>query len=307
MCEGRRPFSLTEWAEDGCQDILVLGNDEASREVMDPINQAIFQRAVEVALARREATPHERDQGENQTLFMLDEVREAGPLDGLGRLLNKGRSKNCVAILGFQSIEGMVDVYGQNVAHELCGQCAHLAVLKLNSGQTAEWGVDLFGHRLTTDISGTHGTDTEGRMNRSMQAGENVRSWLNTDDFLYLPEAGPKHGLWGYVRTPEVDPEQHDLWMHLSWSEVLALQPPVPDGTGWRAPHLRRPEGEMYLRPWDEDDWARLGFPGEPPPWTGPPKQDEPSPSDPSPSGPSSPTPAPRAFPGLRPIVVADF
>jgi hypothetical protein len=306
--EGRKPFSLSRWAEDDCQEILVLGNDEASRAVIDPLNQAIFKRAVEVSLARREATAQERDRGENQTWFLLDEIREAGFLDGLGRLLTKGRSKNCCIALGFQAIEGLSAVYGDDVAHELCGQCSHLAVLRLNSGKTANWAVELFGRRLASELSSTRGTDTEGKVNNSTQAGLGDRTWLYTSDFMYLPEAGPEHGIWGFVRTPQVDPERHDLWMNLAWSYVQSLLPPSAPHTGWRAPFIRRPVEDEYLQPWDAADWQRLGFPGEPPDWADGPAPDSPGPDGPAPAQ-AEPdnSPPPRAFPGLRPISVAEF
>ena len=94
-------FSLREWLreEPGNQggQILVLGNDESARAAIDPINQALFKRAVELTLSRPERSPQERQSGANQLWFFLDEIREAGRLDGLGRLLTKGRSKGACA------------------------------------------------------------------------------------------------------------------------------------------------------------------------------------------------------------------
>lgn len=317
--EGRQPFSLSRWVEDDGDDILILGNDEAARAVIDPLNQAIFNRAAELLLARREATPCERETGENQTFFFLDEIREAGRLDMLGRLLTKSRSKNGAVCLGFQSIEGMREVYGGHVANDLTGQCSHVAILRLNDGSTAEWAVEMFGEHLDDNVSDTQGTDSDGNVTRSIQSGMDDRTWLYTSDFLYLPEAGPENGIWGYVRVPQLNPQEHDLWFHLSWDEIQANLPPVGDATGWRAPFIPRPEEHHYLRPWDAADWARLGFPGEPPDWEDdggrpvPPPDGPPAPAasaadaPPVRENPPAPPVAPRAFPGLRPISWDDY
>ena len=63
----------------------------------------------------------------------LDDVREAGKLDGLSRLLNQGRTKGACVVLGFQDSDGMRDVYGEYVANELVGQCANKAILRVEN------------------------------------------------------------------------------------------------------------------------------------------------------------------------------
>ena len=132
----KRRVSLTEWIEK--EFILVLGSNEEHRAALDPINRVLFQRATELTLSQSESDSR-------RTWFFLDEVRDLGNLDSLGRLMTKGRSKGVSVVLGFQDIEGMHDAFGKERANEFIGQCANKAVLRLNSPETAKWASELFG------------------------------------------------------------------------------------------------------------------------------------------------------------------
>lgn len=256
-------FSLSEWVSDDPRcSTLVLGNDEASRAAIDAINQAVFKRASELLLAKRESTEREKSEGLNQTWFFLDEVREAGRLDGLSRLLTKGRSKGACVVLGFQDIAGMRAVYGDEVANEICGQCNNVAILRLNSPTTAEWAVELFGRRLASTKGGSRSIDSEGRSNRGRDTGEDERPYVYTSDFLYLPQTSKTNGLSGYFRSPNIHPEEHELAVHLPWLEIAPLLPQVADvrEDSMRAARKPRPVSEHYLQPWNEEDRKRLGL-----------------------------------------------
>jgi len=131
-----RSVSLTDWVKG--ESILVLGNNEAHRAAHDPINRVIFQRATELTLDLDESDTR-------RVWFFLDEVRDMGSLESLGRLMTKGRSKGVSVVLGFQDIEGMHDAFGKERANEFIGQCANKAILGLNSPETAKWASELFG------------------------------------------------------------------------------------------------------------------------------------------------------------------
>ena len=123
--------SLTEFMQG--ELVLVLGNDESCRTALDAINRVLFQRLSELILSGPETRTR-------QTWIFLDEVREAGRLDGLSRLMTKGRSKGACVALGFQAIEGMRAVYGEHVASEITGLCNHKAILRLESPPSAQSG-----------------------------------------------------------------------------------------------------------------------------------------------------------------------
>ncbi len=90
-----RRVSLRRWL--ATESILILGNDEDNRAALDTINQLIFKRLSELILAQPEREPA----SERTTWLLLDEIREAGRLDGLSALLTKGRSKGAAVLLGF--------------------------------------------------------------------------------------------------------------------------------------------------------------------------------------------------------------
>jgi hypothetical protein len=182
--------SLKEWAEVG-GSILVLGNDEEARAPIDAINRVLFRRASELVLARPE-TPHP------DTWFILDEVREAGRLDGLGGLLTKGRSKGAAVVLGFQDIEGMRAVYGDKEANELVGQCAHKALLRLESPATAEWAAQVVGQSEWVEEKVT---DSGG--GRSVTYERVKREGVLPSEFQSLPPTNPWNGLSGVFIAPE--------------------------------------------------------------------------------------------------------
>lgn len=250
-------FSLKDWVSGTFSDILVLGNDEAGRSSIDPINRAIFQRATELLLARPETTGKQKTTGDKQTWFFLDEVREAGRLDGLSSLLTKGRSKGGCVVLAFQDIEGMRDVYGNEVANELCGQCNNTIILRLNSPSTSQWASELFGKRI--DVSRGGGTEGSG-LSSSYSFQEQERPFYFTSDFSYLPSANGENGLSGYLRNPQISPDVQSARWHLEPSEVSQMLPKGNSQEGYFAPSMPRDPGDFYLEPWTEADWDRLGF-----------------------------------------------
>jgi len=274
--EAKQTFALSKWVKEGCRDVLVLGNDESSRAAIDAINQAIFKRATELLLANREAKTSEKNTGENQTWFFLDEVREAGKLDGLSRLLTKGRSKGACIVLGFQDIDGMRNAYGEEIAHEICGQCNNIAVLKLNSPSTAKWATELFGSRLTQTRNSSGGMG-RGGVQASAGVGEEERPWVYTSDLLYTPPTSLSAGLRGHFRSPDIDPEKNDLSVHLDWNTDIKpfLPTPHPDVAAKEAinkvspfcARIPRDVPEHYLKPWNAEDWDRLGFTCPIPAW----------------------------------------
>lgn len=255
-------FSLDEWSKGTFSDILVMGNDESGRAAIDPINRAIFKRASELILSRTETTDEEKATGERQTWFVLDEVREAGKLDGLGSLMTKGRSKGACIVLSFQDIEGMRSVYGNEVANELCGQCTNSIVLRLNSPSTAQWASELFGKYLGEG-------ENSGIQSGGVSAGltQQEMPYLYTSDFAYLPSAGLDKGVTGFLRDPELNPKARNPKWHLTGNQIRQLSPPKAESTGYLSAFMPLPDDSFYLKPWDAADWRRLGFGGVLPNW----------------------------------------
>jgi type IV secretory pathway TraG/TraD family ATPase VirD4 len=279
-------ISLREWVEGDEKAVLVLGNDEAARAAIDPINRAIFKRAVELVLARKERTQAERESGDNQIWFFLDEVREAGKLDGLGRLLTKGRSKNACVMMGIQDLDGLKEVYGAEVANELCSQFNNIAVLRVNSPDTAKWATDLFGRRLEVARNSSVGLSSGSESGLTMNQGksEEERPFIYSESFLYGPNAAAAKGVYGYRKGPDQqvnEMSRQDIVTRLRFSETTEVtRMPKTElsrllgeamrQSGDQVAHLAgeflpRSSGDQYLELWSADDWSRLGIQGNPP------------------------------------------
>ena len=244
----QQSISLSEWLSD--EYILVLGNDEEARSPIDAINQVIFKRLSELVIAQPESTTR-------RTWFFIDELKEAGRLEGLTSLLTKGRSKGACVVLGFQDIEGLSVTYGDSrAAKEIVGLCANKAILRTDSTETAKWAASLFGSRemleyRTTESSGESkaGKQTSTTQSEQIQQRETV---------LYaeigaLPVCGPANGLSGYYIIPEIGAYKAAIGWR--WIQDILLPPDLS------VPNVvRRPSEHQYLSGWGTKDQQRLGI-----------------------------------------------
>jgi type IV secretory pathway TraG/TraD family ATPase VirD4 len=242
--------SLAEFIEG--EFVLVLGNDESTRTALDAINRVLFQRLSELILSQDESRTR-------QTWLFLDEVREAGRLEGLSRLMTKGRSKGACVALGFQAIEGMREVYGNNVAAEIAGLCNNKAILRLESPVSAQWGSSLFDKVEEIDRRESRSWSRNGRgilpsLGRSRTLAEQR---LTTDavmasEIMTLPPTGPENGLNGYFMTRARGAYTASIpWNQLKW---------MPNRPEVFADVSPRPESSQYLREWTSEDLERLGL-----------------------------------------------
>ncbi|HRI12457.1 MAG TPA: type IV secretion system DNA-binding domain-containing protein [Verrucomicrobiota bacterium] len=248
--------SLRRWLED--ESILVLGNDEANRVAMDTMNRLIFQRLSELILGQSEVSaPDPR-----QTWLFLDEVREMGRLEGLSRLLTKGRSKGVAAVLGFQDVAGLHSVYGKDVAEEILGQCNSKVLLRLNSPGTAKWASQLFGTREVLERSKSQnrsrscrnfGFDSSASSGEAVSSGITRREVVLESEFLDLPEPNPDDGLDAYFLNPITGGFRDHLSGDWIGRNLIPADPRMPD-------LMPRPESDQYLRPWCEEDAALFGL-----------------------------------------------
>ena len=210
------------------------------------MNRLIFRRLSEIILSQQELLRF--DANSRRTWMFLDEVREAGRLEGLSRLLTKGRSKGVAVVLGFQDIAGLHDVYGKEVAEELVGQCSIKAILRLNSPETAAWASRLIGSREVIESRRGQSRDCRsslpslGHTGESLSHGIATRRVVLDSEFFDLPVTSPQTGLTGYFITPLTGPfKQH---LPGSWLNEHLL-PPNPDIPNFIPRHIEH----QYLRP----------------------------------------------------------
>ncbi len=247
-------LSLRDWLTE--ESILLLGNDEENRAAIDTINRLLFQRLSELLLSQQE---NDLKNPRVHWLF-LDEVREAGRLDGLSRVLTKGRSKGVAVVLGFQDVNGLRHLYGREVADELLGQCNTKIILRLNSPETAEWASKSHGKREVVERSLGRsqnrnfrglGLNSGGSSGSSESNGIAERAVVLDSEFLDLPETTKETGLSAYFLSPLTGAFRDNIpgaWID---GALMPVDPDVPNV-------ISRPEIQQYLRPWDESDEATI-------------------------------------------------
>ena len=263
-----RRFSLLEWSDS--QDVLLLGNEELGRASIDGVNRAIFGRAAEVLLS---LPARDRVARAERTWIYLDELREAGRIDGVGRLLNKGRAAGVTLALAFQDVDGLRDVYGGQVAGEITGQCGTLAILRLSSPETAKWAASLFGEYLGEEVTRdpSFGSNSGVSVSRKTQTSE--RKNVYSSELLFLPKTSVRAGLTAYYKHSEQGPRA-ETRRTADWARDVAPHLGRTGSVPAFLPHDS--SSSFHLQPWDQDDWERLGFDGEVPDY----RSQEPEPGD---------------------------
>jgi type IV secretory pathway TraG/TraD family ATPase VirD4 len=190
----RTPFSLKRWILDQEESVLVLGSNENAREATDTLNRLFFRQLSKFLISRDGVI--EKD----ETWIFLDELREAGRLDGLRQLLLRGRSKGVAVAMGFQDVQGIYAAYGEHEGAELIGAAQNLVLLHINPSapKTAEWASSVFGTRRLEERSRTRG-DGGLSVSLQMQMVPNLLPILFTQ--LPLPAQEQRVHYFAYTNT----------------------------------------------------------------------------------------------------------
>ncbi len=240
-------ISLQDWANGAF--VLVLSTDESMRRSLDAINQTMFKRATELVLAQNESPDRE-------TWIVLDELREAGKLDGLTSLLTKGRSFGTRVIVGFQDIEGLRAVYGDKEANEIAGLCSNKATFRLDDAETALWASKLFGdYEYYEKQQSTTSNTSSGQTTTSQTTTQQLkkRQVVMPEQILGLPPTNRHNGLSGYYISPIVGCFHSTLTAEYLEENLLPANPNEPN-------FIPRSKDQLYLKPWNEFDLQRLNL-----------------------------------------------
>lgn len=138
----KRLLSLRKWAADGYKgrrQIVAQGgpDPDLSRRYISAMINTLIPEVISPAL---------EDDEQRALVFMLDEFPSLGKIN-VAPLIDKGRSKGCVVILGYQSIEQIKDIYGNNFANGLTTMCGTHIVCQTFMGDTQELIAGHFGKR----------------------------------------------------------------------------------------------------------------------------------------------------------------
>lgn len=89
---------------------------------------------------------------------------------------------------------------------------------------------------------------------------EQERPFYYTSDFSYLPTANRQNGISGFLRNPEIRPDAEDAHWTLTAGAIDSKSPGAAAESGWLSASMPRSPDSLYLEPWTEEDWKRLGF-----------------------------------------------
>ena len=256
-----REISLNEWVSGDRDFILVLGCEHTNRAAIDAINQVIFKRISELILDLDDA-----EDGKPKIWIFLDEFVRAGKLDGIVELATEGRSKGAAIVLGFQDINGARAVYGKEVAEEIVGQCSNIAILRLQSPDTAEWASRLFGKY---EIPETKITRNRGYTGSQESSGA---SWVTdlvqresvlASEFMYMPPTNKKNGLSGIRYVPGIG----RIDFPIEGTKVFGKESANGEWSGgllWpkfkEKGMIKRKSQLQFLNDWELKDFERLGL-----------------------------------------------
>lgn len=233
-------LSIVKWLSGS--EILILGNDERMRSVLDTVNQLFVSLAAQHVLTQPESSTR-------RTWFFFDEFSEAGKLRGLESVILRGRSKGCCVVLGFQDIEHVHAVYEKELGNTIVGQCGNKAFLRIESPETADWASRSFGDSERVEISQTVTRSKDG-VSKTAAEQRQLRASVLASQFMGLPVCGPQNGLHGYylLRSFGGYPASYQ------WDQVMKQV-----GTVHNFKALdEAPRSWQYLAEWSEGDEARL-------------------------------------------------
>ena len=256
-------ISLREWIQSK-EKILVLGNSPTNRTAIDAINQVLFKRLSQIILEEQPEIDVEKDH--RRVWVFIDEFVRAGRLNGAVELATEGRSKGVSFVIGFQDINGLRAVYGREVAEEIVGQCANVALLRMQSPDTAEWASTFIGQmrEIETDPSitivaggGTQVSSADKLMDRPKYLASFFR---NIPPVSKAAEQGV-HGICYSPFPPlarEAEFTNDYKWLFVEFN----LWPKSKTVEGFN--RCDNPE-DQYLKEWDDEksgngqsDWERL-------------------------------------------------
>jgi hypothetical protein len=250
-------FSITNWHQS--QRILILPPPRIVAGQSDSTDAiACFNRMLFTRLSTSiDALPEAATQAVPPRMWMiLDELRFAGNLPGLDKLLTQGASKGARVVVTFQDISGLREAVGKEKAEEITSLCANQAFFRAGNSEMAKWMASQFGtervRQSQVSVSDTGRSTTYQTVDRPV---------LLDATFLNLPlpdSRRPYRDLEGYFRTAE-----HGCWRaQLSAQRLFTQQliPPKGPSPGESADY-RRPANQQILAPWSDEDSAHFGLP----------------------------------------------
>ncbi|MDY6936928.1 MAG: type IV secretion system DNA-binding domain-containing protein [Cyanobacteriota bacterium] len=123
-----RTFTLKDWMSD--RYILLLGCDRRSDATLRQYNQLLMTRTSQLLTSQY---------NEGYTYLILDELPELGKIGDIDRVARLGAAYKVCLCIAFQAYSNLKEIYGDNIANSLIGQCDKSAYLRALDSETADW------------------------------------------------------------------------------------------------------------------------------------------------------------------------
>jgi hypothetical protein len=244
--DAKEKYALSQWIKD--ESILVLGNSEISRTAIDALNRCIFKRASDLTLALPESFSR-------RNWFFIDELSEAGRLDGIVSLLKKGRSKGACVAVSMQGVAGLKDerLYGPYGTAELLAQISNRFIGRVECPDTGRWLSDLIGEQEIDQY--THSETHSSQSGPSSTTNHQIvtRRAVLPSELMSVEPCSRENGLTGYFMARSVGCYKTTLDGDELFDE--ALIPPAPSVPEF----IQRPIETQFLKPWTDEQAASFG------------------------------------------------
>jgi len=241
-----RRVSLTEWSQS--EMIWVLGNSEISRNAIQALNRCMFKRASDLTLSKDEST-------NRQDWFVVDELSDAGRLDGLVSLAKKGRSKGGCLAVAFQSVAGLRDpqMYGPYFTEEILAQFGHRSVGRVECAASAEWASLLVGDQEIEQVNYSKTTSSQGTSKTESRQTVTRRAMLPSQIMSFKP-CNAVNGLTALYSVPSIGVFEDTIDGRELFDDLLLPPAEIPA-------FVPREVDCQYLRPWPTQRERYFGIP----------------------------------------------
>lgn len=231
------------------EQILVLGNVEVIRTAINRINAVLFKRWTDNILAQPDDTP-------KRFWTFIDELSEAGLLQGFPSFVKKARSKGGRCAVATQSIEGLRDpkLYGEKVTADFLSCFGNKLCMRLNCVATAEFLSAQIGdfedyeksYSATSSIQSDSSTT-----NTSLK----IKRTLLPSQLTNMSISDSHNGLVGFYSTQVTS----DCWAKIPADELFGrlLKPKAADVKNF----VEREASTEFLRPWTPEQQAQFAPP----------------------------------------------
>ena len=186
--EGR--FSIKDWVNDpeGRGGFLFLSAPESHIDSLRPLIGFWSELVVGALLSRHDTSRH-------STWLILDEFASLGRIDKLADGPQRLRKYGGAIVLGLQQVSQIQEIYGQDRARTIMGQCATKLILRAQDPETARFLSEQLGRRLVRriDESTSYGANSI-RDGVGLSPKEEFEPVALPEDILNLPK------FQGYIR-----------------------------------------------------------------------------------------------------------